>query len=620
MPQPEAPIIPAEKPSIPAQRRDSKVTRQARIVNSEPDSKLYVFGRHNYTAANSREIHKSADDKKRRLAQASTKKDIDKKKIHPIKKLKRKFRKNGLGAADAGFNARFVYYIWKTQESKKPGKFAVYIAVMTAFAKIYGTLADLFAPLLALMGWLLKPEAGRSRFRPLKYAADWLAPAGAIAFTALAIIYISAYRPELELWVNGERIGLVESRDVVINASSRTELNMSAILGESYEFSGTISYRVVLVSNPQFLTEREVFRTLHGYSQNYIVSAYGLYIDGALVGVTTDESYIDEALERILGEITDENINEVVEFANEIEIARSDHAMTDVMPGEDFINIITYSVAAALEGPAAPPAAYGESDEHTADIASVAAVGGLGGEAVNVFPRGGVGALAAVNDNSLLARLSRSSANASAVQLRRTRIESYYIEVPFGTRRVNSGEHFVGTEIVQSIGANGVNRRTIEISLMGEIEVSRETLSNEVLAAPAERVIIVGTRERPRRAATGSFIRPMRGGTESMQFGGSHRGLDIAAPRGTSVMAADGGTVTFAGFNSSYGNYIIISHGSVYSTLYAHLSAMNVRRGDQVYRGQEIGRVGSTGNSTGPHLHFEIIRNGTPVNPKIYIP
>ena len=123
---------------------------------------------------------------------------------------------------------------------------------------------------------------------------------------------------------------------------------------------------------------------------------------------------------------------------------------------------------------------------------------------------------------------------------------------------------------------------------------------------------------------TGSFSWPVTGtitspfGWRSNPFGGSpefHQGLDIAAPSGTTVTAAAGGTVIMAQWYGGYGNYILIDHGGGYSTGYGHLSAIYVSQGQTVQRGQAIGAVGSTGQSTGPHLHFEVRINGKPVDP-----
>ena len=97
-----------------------------------------------------------------------------------------------------------------------------------------------------------------------------------------------------------------------------------------------------------------------------------------------------------------------------------------------------------------------------------------------------------------------------------------------------------------------------------------------------------------------------------------HTGTDIGAAYGTTIVAANSGTVTLAGWNSGYGNCVIIDHGGGKATLYAHMSSYSVSSGQSVQKGQQIGRVGSTGNSTGPHLHFEVLINGVAVNPMQY--
>ena len=97
-----------------------------------------------------------------------------------------------------------------------------------------------------------------------------------------------------------------------------------------------------------------------------------------------------------------------------------------------------------------------------------------------------------------------------------------------------------------------------------------------------------------------------------------HTGVDIGASYGTPILASNGGTVTLAGWNSGYGNCVVIDHGGGKATLYGHMSSIGVSKGQSVTKGQQIGRVGSTGNSTGPHIHFEILINGSAVNPMQY--
>ena len=129
-------------------------------------------------------------------------------------------------------------------------------------------------------------------------------------------------------------------------------------------------------------------------------------------------------------------------------------------------------------------------------------------------------------------------------------------------------------------------------------------------------------------AASGGMIYPVNARISS-EFGmrphpilktrRMHNGVDFAASKGTSVKAAQSGTVICAGWQGGYGQTVIINHGGGISTLYAHLSRISVRNGQEVARGAEVGKVGSTGLSTGPHLHFEVRVNGSPTNPRNYL-
>ncbi len=121
-----------------------------------------------------------------------------------------------------------------------------------------------------------------------------------------------------------------------------------------------------------------------------------------------------------------------------------------------------------------------------------------------------------------------------------------------------------------------------------------------------------------------SLIRPVSGTVTSRfgaRWGRSHKGIDIGAPKGTAIKAAAAGTVTLVqyGYGGGYGNHVIISHGNGVETLYGHCTTLNVKVGQKVSQGQVIATVGSTGNSTGNHLHLEIRVNGVAQNPQNYL-
>lgn len=129
--------------------------------------------------------------------------------------------------------------------------------------------------------------------------------------------------------------------------------------------------------------------------------------------------------------------------------------------------------------------------------------------------------------------------------------------------------------------------------------------------------------------STGKMIWPVANHSISSNFGprthpvfktvSNHSGIDFPSPSGSTIKAADGGKVLYAGWYGAYGRVVIIDHGKDIVTLYGHCSELYVEKGDQVRQGQKISAVGSTGYSTGPHLHFEVRVKGTPVNPIKYL-
>lgn len=150
---------------------------------------------------------------------------------------------------------------------------------------------------------------------------------------------------------------------------------------------------------------------------------------------------------------------------------------------------------------------------------------------------------------------------------------------------------------------------------------ARKSTSSSTVTARGSKNVAV------ERKASGKIIavRPVSGkitsrfGNVSKIRSGAHTGLDISASAGTAILSCNSGTVTFAGRKGSYGNLVIVSHGNGVETWYAHCSKLYVSAGKSVSAGQTIAAVGSTGNSTGPHLHLEIRINGTPINPEKYL-
>ncbi len=177
------------------------------------------------------------------------------------------------------------------------------------------------------------------------------------------------------------------------------------------------------------------------------------------------------------------------------------------------------------------------------------------------------------------------------------------------------------TKVLQQPSA-GFRKAVVSTTYVNDKQVSRDILYEDIVKEAVPKIVERGTKIPP------TFIRPISGGRVSSPFGRRkaptagastyHKGIDWAIPTGTKVVASCGGTVTKAGWGSGYGYVVYIKHENGMETRYAHLSKVLCKAGDKVRQGQQIAKTGNTGVSTGPHIHFEILKNGTAVNPNNY--
>ena len=206
--------------------------------------------------------------------------------------------------------------------------------------------------------------------------------------------------------------------------------------------------------------------------------------------------------------------------------------------------------------------------------------------------------------------------------VRTVEVATFAEKVKYKTEYQKSSSYYEGEKIVQRAGSNGKAKITARLVKENGKTVSRKDLNKEIIKQPVSKIVIKGTKKVPPKKGTGQLQRPVAVGVYrgyGPRWGRWHYGLDYAASTGTPIHAADGGTVISAGWSGAYGMRIMIDHGGNIKTLYAHCSALYVSAGQQVYKGQTIAAVGSTGRSTGPHCHFEVFVNGANVNPANYV-
>ncbi|AFS79835.1 peptidase M23B [Gottschalkia acidurici 9a] len=196
-------------------------------------------------------------------------------------------------------------------------------------------------------------------------------------------------------------------------------------------------------------------------------------------------------------------------------------------------------------------------------------------------------------------------------------------EVAFDTQYEVDDSLYTNEQKIKVEGVSGKTEVVAKVEKHNGIEVAKEILSETILSQPIAQVIVKGTKAIPIHAATGHFMTPARGTITSRfgaRWGKSHQGIDIGARIGTPITASDGGTVIYSGYNNGgYGYMVEIDHGNGYVTRYAHCSKLYVNKGDKIAKGDVIAAVGNTGRSTGPHLHFEVRKNGVAQNPESYL-
>lgn len=216
-------------------------------------------------------------------------------------------------------------------------------------------------------------------------------------------------------------------------------------------------------------------------------------------------------------------------------------------------------------------------------------------------------------------------------------------DIEYETVEEKTDEMFEGETKVAQEGKEGIRQEITKYDYEHNVIAVKTPVSDERLQEPVKKIVKVGTKPKTSDdqssgladsgnagTSTSAFKWPVNGARLSSKFGprkapkkgasSYHRGIDLAIGTGTPIYATKGGTVTRAGWASGYGYLVEINHGGGFTSRYGHCSKLNVSRGQKVNQGDVIALVGNTGVSTGPHLHFEIRKAGTAVNPLNYLP
>lgn len=194
-------------------------------------------------------------------------------------------------------------------------------------------------------------------------------------------------------------------------------------------------------------------------------------------------------------------------------------------------------------------------------------------------------------------------------------------EIQPSTVMKSSTELLKGNRKVQQQGRSGLKIVSTRLDVKDGKIINKNQVNERIIKSSKDKIILVGIKN-PDIVGVALFSKPSRGSISSnfgRRWGRMHNGIDIAAPMSSPIYAASDGVVSFSGWQRGYGNIAILKHKDAYETRYAHCSKILVECGQKVKKGDLIARVGSTGNSTGPHVHFEVRKDGVPQNPINYI-
>jgi murein DD-endopeptidase MepM/ murein hydrolase activator NlpD len=178
---------------------------------------------------------------------------------------------------------------------------------------------------------------------------------------------------------------------------------------------------------------------------------------------------------------------------------------------------------------------------------------------------------------------------------------------------------FVGYTILIGVERKQIANLVLMVAVMMGLLTTMKDLTPVIQRWNARVDSLQSTADRVSGIGQGNWKSPMKGELTQGYKGEAHHGIDIGAPIGTVVEAARKGQVKSIGWHDIYGNVVIVDHGEGMESLYAHLQGISVKAGYPVIAGDNIGSCGNTGKSTGPHLHFEIRKNGSCVNPMSYL-
>ncbi|MHB8171185.1 MAG: peptidoglycan DD-metalloendopeptidase family protein [Thermincolia bacterium] len=433
--------------------------------------------------------------------------------------------------------------------------------------------------------------------------------AGAILITALGVVVFGATDKATAVMVNGKQLAVVKDK-------SMTEKVVKELIDEKNRQSGftvgvadNITYDTVEVTNSGLENLPSLKKKLND-QLNFIATATVIKINGrpevTLANKKDAENILETLKKENLGQLTDVQV-ESVNFAEKIEIAEAKVDFKAIIKASDALELMRNGrdkkdIYVVKEGDNLWTIARA-NDMRVKEI--MAANPQLKSDRLDLGQE-----LNMVKVEPLVNVVSVIKASATE-------------DIPYQIKIKQDKKLSKGEEKVLQAGVTGSKNVTYKLVLRNGQEVERKVLASKVTKQPKDQIVAKGARRYANtmvasRGGLGRFIWPLQGTVTSKfgwRWGRPHKGIDIDGNTGDPVGASASGQVIRAAWYSAYGKTVDVDHGNGYVTRYAHLSTINVKVGEQVEKGELVGRVGATGNATGSVLHFEVIYRGANLNP-----
>lgn len=422
--------------------------------------------------------------------------------------------------------------------------------------------------------------------------------------------YCTAY----EYSYNGQKLGLVKEKDDVLQITDLVqgalteEKNMKIVIDAKDDIT---FHRKLALDESQIDNSEQVLKRLT-YMGDLKVKATGIYVDGKKIGAVQDRKTAEKALKDVADKYTKQGDNievESVRFLEKVDIKTANTDLEDLHSEEEMVDLLCTS---------------GEKETVHKVVAgdtlhSIAKKYDVWEDQLLADNKGINSKKLEVGSNIIVKQQAPVLTYEVVEKITYDKVIEHKVE------EQKSADIYEGMTETQQTGSDGLSEITARVTLQNGKKVEEEDLVTTVKEEPVTEVVLVGTKERPPTVGSGKYIWPLKDSfTQTSGFGSrwgrQHKGIDLAVSVGTTVYAADGGTVVEAQYSGSYGNVVMIDHQNGQETRYAHNSKLLVKKGDKVYQGQPIAKSGNTGRSTGPHVHFEIRFNGEPRNPLNYLP